>query len=282
MGCLNSIGQFKHWFGNIHFSGPCNAQCYFCIGQHMMALDPLNNLDSWPLASLDEFARKCAERAISEVNLTGSNTDPILYRHTAELKGYLSARFPDLVFGIRTNGLAVLSHPERWRLYDKASLSIHSLNPSIYKQILGVDGPPDVAAILQMEGPKDIKVNIVLCPEADTVDVLHTIHRLERLGVKRFNLREPYGQAHVGNPLQNREPDGRVLGMPQYQIRSASVVYWEVHFVEVESVNLYANGVVSTTYPITKGYHETGQVSGQANWQHGRHNAQWLNQPRAN
>ena len=62
MGCLNADSGFSHWFGNIHLSGPCNRACYFCIGQHMMALDPFNNLDEWPLVGLDDFVRKCQER----------------------------------------------------------------------------------------------------------------------------------------------------------------------------------------------------------------------------
>src|SRR3990172_8839296 len=105
MGCLNSTGQFEHWFANIHFSGPCNRACYFCIGQHMMALDSLNNLDTWPLKNLDEFIQACKERDISEINLTGSNTDPLLYRHISKLHDYLEHHIPNLVLGVRTNGV---------------------------------------------------------------------------------------------------------------------------------------------------------------------------------
>lgn len=62
MGCLNSDGSFSHWFGNIHLSGPCNRKCYFCIGQHMMALDGENNLDTWPLKNIDGFVvTRCLE-----------------------------------------------------------------------------------------------------------------------------------------------------------------------------------------------------------------------------
>ena len=89
MGCLNYNEGFPHWFGNIHLSGPCNRSCYFCIGQHMMALDPINNLSRWPLKGMREFLGHCLGHGIREINVTGSNTDPLLYEHTRKLKDLL-------------------------------------------------------------------------------------------------------------------------------------------------------------------------------------------------
>ena len=66
-----------------------------------------------------------------------------------------------------------------------------------------------------------------------------------------------------------------VHGMPTYDIDGCAVTYWDVHYVEVESVNLYATGRVSETYPITKGHASTGQVLEQSNFTHGRHMRQW-------
>ena len=111
MGCLNSKGNFTHWFGNIHLSGPCNRSCYFCIGQHMMAFDSLNVLDQWPLINIDRFVDDCYAKSISEINLTGSNTDPMLYKHIDRLYNYLYETVPNLRFGIRTNGIKILDLP---------------------------------------------------------------------------------------------------------------------------------------------------------------------------
>src|SRR5437762_5702074 len=117
MGCLNSEGQFFHWFANIHLSGPCNRACYFCIGQHMMELDPLNNLNLWPLKNIDEFLDCCLDKDVNEINLTGSNTDPLLYNHIPELKAYLEENIPNLIFGIRTNGEFFYCQGGKERLY---------------------------------------------------------------------------------------------------------------------------------------------------------------------
>jgi len=55
----------------------------------MMALDSHNTLGTWPLPGIDEFVEECHNHSVTQVNLTGSNTDPLLYRRTAELKAHL-------------------------------------------------------------------------------------------------------------------------------------------------------------------------------------------------
>jgi len=285
MGCLNSEEGFDHWFGNIHLSGPCNRSCYFCIGQHMMALDPLNNLDQWPLKGLHKFIYECQRNAVKEINLTGSNTDPLLYQHIQDLREYLRERISGLIFGVRTNGVLALQFPERWAQFDKASISVTSLDPELYAQTMGQGEPPDLA---QLINPSDlpilkqmpIKANVVLCPETIRGgDIFKTLAGLAELGFKMINLREPYGQPHIGNPFKKwgYAPVSNVHGMPTYDVDGTTVVYWDVHYVEVESVNLYANGNVSVDYPITRGHsREFGSVYSQEEFpKSGRAREQW-------
>ena len=278
MGCLNSTGNFKHWFGNIHLSGRCNRACYFCIGQHMMALDKYNVLDKFPLDGLDEFIVQCNERGISEINMTGSNTDPMLYLHTEKLKNYLSERIPNLFFKIRTN--AVKRDLDLLKFYDGGSVTICSFDNDIYKQMMGLGKPPDFEKILQATKHwTDFKVNIVLGDEnVKSGDIHKTLAILERYGVPKVNLREPYGQSHIGNPLDGLSSCGSVFGNPFYFYDNGMIVtYWDVHYTEVESVNLYANGIVSNTYPVTKGHDPiNGNVLSQENWTKGRHFNQWV------
>lgn len=281
MGCLNSEGRFGHWFGNIHLSGPCNRACYFCIGQHMMGLDALNTLATWPLEHLEQFVDACRAKGITEVNVTGTNTDPLLYQYTAELKDYLKQRIPTLLFGVRTNGVAVGAHPDRWALYDKGSVTICSCDPGVYRRMMGSGTPPDLVRIRQLSAQfSSLKINVVLGPEnVETGDVFRTLSVLNTLGYTRVNLREPYGQPHVGDPCARKgwRPARYYYGMPCYRYQDMEVTYWDVHYVEVESVNLYANGVVSDTYPITQGYDpEAGQVQDQQQFSGGRVRAQWI------
>lgn len=279
MGCLNSQGQFDHWFGNIHFSGPCNRACYFCIGQHMMALDPYNNLDTFPLVNLDRFAEECRKHNITEVNVTGSNTDPLLYRHMHKLKEYLSQHLEGLRFGLRTNGVLALQRPDMMRLFDKYSLSITSFDKALYAETMGMGQAPDVRGILELMEGRPVKLNVVMTPQTvNSGDILRTLDVANDLGVPVVNLREPYGQPHIGDPLNGKaERLENVLGMPTYAWKGVQVTVWDVHYVEVESVNLYANGEVSTTYPVTKGHcPKTGKVKEQKFFPGGRIQEQWL------
>lgn len=281
MGCVNSEGQFDHWFGNIHLSGPCNRSCYFCIGQHMQSLERLNNLGKWPLAGIGEFTKACNEKGIKEINLTGTNTDPLLYQHILELRSFLDVFVPGFTFGLRTNGALALSRPKAIELFDKISLSIHSFDVAIYQKMMGSGYPPNVKQILERWPNIDFKINIVLGPEnLFNYDLLATLAILADAGIKRVNLREPYGQPHIGNPMKRWGARKRsdVLGMPEYEYSGMSVVYWDVHYVEVESINLYANGNVSTTYPVTKGYDpKEGKVIPQDQWKRsGRQFEQWM------
>lgn len=275
MGCLNSEGQFEHWFANVHLSGPCNRSCYFCIGQHMMALDSYNSLDTWPMTGMDEFITECKQHNLKELCITGTNTDPGLFKHHASFVNYIHEHLPGIPIAIRTN--AAFYKPEIFSLYDKASITICSFDPDIYTKMMGQGKPPDVAKIV-LENPKlDLKVNVVLGPEnVPNGDIYKTLHALANAGVHRINLREPYGQKHVGNPFEGYAEFGKILGMPQYTFRGMSVVYWDVHEVHVESVNLYASGRVSITYPISKGHAETGEVHAQDYFPGGRITQQWI------
>ena len=106
MGCLND-GDYGHWFANVHLSGPCNRSCYFCIGQHMMALDPLNTLHTWPLPGWVDFVFECRARGVKELYVTGSNTDPLLASNLEQIVVAARAELDVEVVGMRTNGTEV-------------------------------------------------------------------------------------------------------------------------------------------------------------------------------
>lgn len=282
MGCLNSTGSFSHWFGNIHLSGPCNRSCYFCIGQHMMALDALNTLHAWPLPGIDEFLARCRARGVRQVFLTGTNTDPLLYDHAWALRGAVLRALPGATLGVRTNGVAW--HLPRVRAFDHGSITICSLNPRVYREMMGRGDPPNVVAILDQArsaGWIDLKINIVLGPENAGDDLIATLDGLADAGARRVNLREPYGQPRVGDPLAAGEfPSiGKDHGMPAYAWRGMRVTYWDVHYCEVESVNLYASGRVSEDYPITRGHDDGGVVQDQTHFPGGRVRQQWVRLP---
>src|SRR5271157_4333681 len=171
MGCLNDEGKFSHWFGNIHLSGPCNRSCYFCIGQHMMALDQENNLKRIP-TNIGKFLRECMERKVVEICMTGTNTDPLLYTRTFELLDYIRYILPGMPLAIRTNGIAY--DRNTFGSYDKASITVCSFNDEINQKMMG-GKPPKLGMILENHPLMDIKVNVVLGPENVEKDIFDTL-----------------------------------------------------------------------------------------------------------
>lgn len=282
MGCLNSGHGFEHWFANIHLSGPCNRSCYFCIGQFMMGLDPYNTLDTFPLPNLEVFLDECVEKEVKDINLTGTNTDPLLYKHTGELVEYIRKKVPNASVKIRTN--AVKKNLSDLQYYDAGSVTICSFDPEIYKKMMGRGEPPKLSRIMEnTEDWDDLKVNIVLGPENVGDDLAKTLNILSNYNIPRVNLREPYGQPHVGDPLHSKYDHleiGKVLGNPTYCWTDDMVVtYWDVHYTHVESINLYANGNISRDYPITRGHDEKeGEVKDQSQFTHGRKRKQWVSE----
>lgn len=279
MGCLNDHLDFPHWFGNIHFSGPCNRACYFCIGQHMPGQDPHNNLSIIPF-NLDLFIDECLLHEVNEVNLTGTNTDPMLHDKLPEIIEYIRNRMPNVVIGLRTNGAIIDS---RLSLFDKMSVSVTTFDSTLYKKTMGYGEPPDIKKILFLMNNKKVKLNIVQCPEVSVVD---TILAATSLGIKYINIREPYGQPRIGSPfadydfLYTLSPlrfGPNVYGMQSIILDDdVSIVYWDVHEVGVKSVNLYADGNISSSYSVTLGHSKKyGKVLPQRHFRRGRQYPQW-------
>jgi len=239
----------------------------------MMALDKENNLNKIPL-NIGRFIYECMDRKVKEICITGTNTDPLLYKQTKNLTDYIRLLLEGVPIAIRTNGVAY--DEEKFALYDKASVTICSFDNAIYAKMMGEGVPPDLARILTNHPKMDIKVNVVLGPENVKSDIFDTLDHLAHMSVRRVNLREPYGQPHIGDPMPASQYVERVLGMPSYNWRGMRVTYWDVHYVEVESVNLYANGRLSITYPITKGHDDSGEVHDQSYFRGGRIREQWL------
>lgn len=271
MGCLNSSSRFQHIFGNIHLSGPCNRRCYFCIGQHMMALDSLNVLDTYPFPGMREFLAACRDRGVREVNLTGSNIDPLLYCRIPDLTRALREALPGVELGVRTNAIGDWT---KLGFFDKVSVSMTHHDPALYAATMG-GTPPDLDALVRYCVLLPLKVNCVLCPET-RADLPSFLDHCRDAGVQKVNLREPYGQAHQGDPELGVRVGSR-FGMPLYEWAGMEVLYWDVHYVEVESVNLYANGRVSTAYSVTRGHDESGVVLDQSHFPGNlRRREQWV------
>lgn len=223
----------------------------------MKAVSHLDTLSTWPLPGWDRFISECKKSGVEHVSVTGTNAEPILFQHHVNLINDVCHRVPGAMVGIRTAGIPFLPTVH---LYDLVTLTFCSFDREIHAAMMGRADATDVQLFVDELEPERLKVDIPLGRKNAGDDLERTLVTLAAMGIRRVNLRELYGQPHVSDPLSDREhfePCGEIYGCPRYAIegltRPMVVTYWDVHYVRVGSINLFANGHVSKEYAVTKG-----------------------------
>lgn len=239
-------------FANLLFSGPCSARCYFCIGRQ---LDPrLNrpNLDLFPPRNLDRFIDLLWEHGVRQLALTGTTTDPQLYRHEAPLLDLLRRRLPPGThISLHTNGRQALRKLAIFNQYDRVSLSFPSFDPRVYQQMMGVPSPPDLEAILSA-ARVPVKLSCVL-DHHNLPELGAYLQRCHVLGIHRLALRKLYGDLRPWSDLLDPTSFGLQArssyhGNPVYAYGEMEVTLWDFECSESRALNLFADGTISPEY----------------------------------
>jgi hypothetical protein len=250
----NHNGTLRYEFGNILFGGPCNQKCVFCIGQQLPKhLSPRNHRE-WPLRNLDLFVERMTLSNTKRIILTGTTTDPQLYKYEGELLNHLRESIPDAHISIHTNGLLAMRKLDIFNQYDTATISINSFEPSTFSKIHGVTTMPDIGLITAKTKPA-IKLSCVLT--ADNIGQVESyIDKAKELGVKRIAFRHVFnvGKSSLEPPLPTPSAlacldpvrfhcDNRV-----FDIDGVEVTYWKFDATSGNSLNLFSSGLLSDEY----------------------------------
>jgi molybdenum cofactor biosynthesis enzyme MoaA len=240
-------------FGNILLSGPCNLACPLCIGGQVGSVARLNNLSRWPLLGLQPFAEALLQRGIRELSLTGVNTEPMLYRHTGALLAWLHAALPGLRISLHTNGTLILREPELFNLFDRATISVPSLEPDTCRAMTGRAKVLDLAGIVSV-ARIPLKISTLVTRD-NAAELPMLMRRCGALGIRRMVLRKPWQELSGPDPLPGRSPVRWFAGNPVYEVEGMEVTVWDFHHTALPCVNLYADGVVDTDYELAGGGH---------------------------
>ncbi len=109
-----------------------------------------DNLHTFPLKGLDRFVEQLREHGITQISLTGTNTEPQLYAYESELRSILRERIPGVKISLHTNGLLVLRKIEVFnQYYDRAAISFPSFQPDTYHKLTGHPQVLDLAAMCE-------------------------------------------------------------------------------------------------------------------------------------
>jgi MoaA/NifB/PqqE/SkfB family radical SAM enzyme len=237
-------------FANILFAGPCNLRCPYCIGRQIDPALNRDNLHEFPLRDLDAFTELLRWHGVRQVVLTGTTTDPQLYRHEARLIDWLRERLPGVRLSLHTNGQLALQKMDTFNLYDRVSLSLPSFDPDVHEKMTGSRRVPDLAAILQA-ARVPVKVSCVVNE--------HNAGRLEAflghccdLGIRRVVLRQLYGDPRWWPLPWRLRRLGTYRRNPVYDYRGMEVTYWRFDATASTSINLFSDGTISDEYLLAK------------------------------
>ncbi|MBN1484747.1 MAG: radical SAM protein [Chloroflexia bacterium] len=233
-------------FANILLAGPCNLRCPYCIGRQLDPALNCNVLDRFPLPNLERFAGLLRRHGVRQIVLTGSNTDPQLYRHEARLLDWLRRHVPGARISLHTNGQLALRNMDVLNRYDRVSLSLPAFDAGTYEKMTGSRRVPDLAAIVRA-ARVPLKISC-LVNEHNAPCLGEFLERCHVLGLRRLVLRRLYGETRRWELPAGLRLVGHYRQNPVYDYRGMEVTYWDFGRSSSTSLNLFSDGTISGEY----------------------------------
>lgn len=259
----------RYSFANINLLGPCNSDCFFCLGKDLPELQKHNHLAvhflEWP--NFTHFLERAAQHDVRRLYVTGLTTDSLCYQFLGELIKYLQGS--GFQVGMRTNGFLALKKMDVINAcIEEVGYTVHSLNPVVHKMIAGNAKIPDWQKILtRTTAPMRVQLVVNRCnkdefwhtlryvcnfPKVRYVQIrrISTDTRAELLAPDMAAFEQIYTQASKMFPLKHRLwHDADV-----YRIYGKDVCFWRTIKTSVNSLNYFTDGTVSEEYFIIEGY----------------------------
>ncbi len=244
----------RYDFANILFAGPCNLRCPYCIGRQVNPALNRNNLKEFPLRNLDGFVKLLHQHQIKEIVLTGTTTDPQLYRHEARLLAWLKEQFSpfshETRLSLHTNGQLALRKMDVFNQYHRVCLSFPSFKADTYQMMMGSPRVPDLAEILR-QAVVPVKISCLLT-EHNLGELADFLDRCGALGLKRVVLRQLYSDTRRWTLPPQLTPVATYRDNPVYDYHGLEVTYWRFDQTSSASLNLFSDGTISPHYLLTQ------------------------------
>ena len=237
-------------FANILLSGRCNLRCPDCIGRSLASLP--DNLRCFPPRGLERFCRLLVRHGVTQLTVTGTNTDPQLHRHEARLVQRLRRLVPGVRLNLHTNGLLALRKIECFNSYDRATISLPSLQP---ETCLTMTGSARVLPLSRIVRAARIPIKIsTLVTQHNLGQIPEIIERCRALGLRRMVLRLRPGDGALGRSLlDGRRPTRWFSGNPVHDLDGLELTIWDFDRSTLRCLNLYSDGTIDTEYRLQQG-----------------------------
>jgi len=256
-------------FANINLLGPCNVDCYFCLGKDINNIFEQYNhvkthFSKWE--NFRPFINKLHKLGIKNLYITGQNTDALIYKYLDELIDYLQGLYGFDV-GIRTNGyLAGGKFKTINKCRRSVGYSIHSLDPETNWKIMRRRDIPDWKNILNSTIQSRVSIVLNRYNEKEFPSLLKFISNHK--GVKYIQVRRICTDTrdkefeediavyeNMFNRYSNTYDISRYFyGAECFNIYGKEVVFWRTVKTDIGSVNYYTDGTYTEDYFIIEGY----------------------------
>lgn len=255
-------------FANINLQGPCNWQCFFCLGKDMGCANKKNYLNihfkDWK--NFDEYLELCHRNNIKKIYLTGQNTDPLLYKYLSELIDYIKNK--GFLIGIRTNGVLALEKiKELEKLNDEISFSIHTLNRDTNYKITGSYKTIDLEKI-DKKMKKHYRISIVVTRynKNQILDIIKQLSKYEKLDYIQLRCvatdtryddlkKDIIAFNEVCDKIQDKFlATKEFYGAKIYNIDGKEVTLWKIVATAINSYNYFTEGIISDNCFVVEGY----------------------------
>lgn len=244
----------NYLFGNILFAGECSQKCPFCIGKQIDQSVNKDNLSVYPPKNLKKFIKEMNKNNCRSVILTGTTTDPSLYKYEGKLLENLRKNIWDCKISLHTNGQFLDSKTHEgellMNLYDTVTISLPSFDQEIFEKMTGVSKIPDLENILK-KAEIPIKVSVVVSDD-NIGDIHNFLRQLSELGIKRVAVRHLNDDPREWNLFSEYDPESQFHGNDVFRIYGMEITYWKFCDVTQKSLNLFADGTLSDNYSIAQ------------------------------
>lgn len=257
-------------FANINLLGPCNVDCFFCLGKDIENLLCNHNhikthFSEWE--NFGEFLYQCGKNSIDKIYITGQNTDSLLYKYLKELIYFLHDE--GFKVGLRTNGYLALQKMEEVNSCElSVGYSVHTLNPITNKMIMGRSDMPEWEKIINSTNTPRVQIVLNRCNKFEFFPLIRFLaqfkEKLRYIQVRRVSTdtrqdilapdqiayEEIYTQVHEIFPMTRKF----VTDAEEYDMFGLPVAFWRTIKTSVNSMNYFTDGTISDLYFIIEGY----------------------------
>jgi len=260
-------------FANINLLGPCNVDCYFCLGKDIDEVWKHENqtklhYSKW--LNFEEFLAKCKDANIKYLYITGQNTDALVYKYLDSLIDYLQ-NIHNFDVGIRTNGYLAHKYIDILNKCKRSvGFSIHTLNPEVNWNIMRRKDLPNWNLLL--DKVKHSRVSIVLNRfnknELDNlINYISQFNNVKYIQIRKIctDTREDYlykdaklYEEVLDKFTQEYQETRKFYGASCYQIKGKEVVFWRTVKTSIGSFNYYTDGSYTEDYFVIEGYQNKG------------------------